>query len=136
MAFVQKFRKLCNTSKQPTTNHQQPTTNHSPMNCIVIYDIPSNRIRTKVADICLDYGLNRIQYSAFAGDLARTHQQELIQRAHKRLGKHEGRIFLYCVSEREWAQRLEVDQDGTANGAVAGEIAPAMPTRRKRLGAG
>lgn len=79
------------------------------MNCIVIYDIPSNRIRSKVADICLDYGLNRIQYSAFAGDLARTHQQELIGRAHKCLGKNDGRIYLYCVSEREWAQRLEIE---------------------------
>lgn len=80
------------------------------MNCIVIYDIPSNRIRTKIADICLDYGLNRIQYSAFAGDLARTHQQELMGRVLKRLGKQDGRVYLYCVSEREWAQRLELEQ--------------------------
>ena len=77
------------------------------MNCLVIYHIPNNRIRSKVADICMDYGLNRIQYSAFAGDLARTHQQELMKKVQGRLSRNAGRIFLYCVGEREWAQRLE-----------------------------
>jgi len=35
------------------------------MNCIVIYDIVDDGLRSKVADTCLDYGLARIQYSAF-----------------------------------------------------------------------
>jgi CRISPR-associated protein Cas2 len=81
------------------------------MNCILIYDIPSgakgNRIRTKIADACMDYGMNRIQYSAFAGNLARTHQEELFMKALKRLGKSPGKVFLYCIGEREWAQRFE-----------------------------
>jgi len=46
------------------------------MQCLVVYDIPDDRVRGKVADICLDYGLDRIQYSAFLGDLQRTHQEE------------------------------------------------------------
>ncbi|MCS7055904.1 MAG: CRISPR-associated endonuclease Cas2 [Thermoflexales bacterium] len=77
------------------------------MKCIVIYDITSTRIRNKIADLCMDYGLNRIQYSAFAGDLLRTHQEELIKRAAAKLGKHAGRIYLYCIGDREWGQRLE-----------------------------
>ena len=77
--------------------------------CIVIYDIVSDRIRNKVADICMDYGLNRIQYSAFAGDLLRTHQQELIKKARQKLGRSEGKVYLFCIAEPEWAQRLEVD---------------------------
>ena len=78
------------------------------MQCIVIYDIASDRVRNKVADICMDYGLNRIQYSAFAGDLLRTHQQELVKKARQRLGKSEGKVCLFCIGEREWTQRLEV----------------------------
>ena len=34
---------------------------------ILIYDIPDDRLRSKVADACLEYGLDRIQYSAFLG---------------------------------------------------------------------
>lgn len=77
------------------------------MNCLLIYDITDNRIRTKVADMCMDYGMNRIQYSAFVGDLQRTHQKELMKRAIAQLGKRPGKIYLYCIGEREWPLRLE-----------------------------
>ena len=43
------------------------------MQTLIVYDIPNDRIRGKIADVCLDYGLDRIQWSAFLGDLARTH---------------------------------------------------------------
>jgi CRISPR-associated protein Cas2 len=78
------------------------------MFCIVIYDIPSDRARIKVADVCMNYGLNRIQYSAFAGDLLRTHQEELVEKARKFLGRQPGKIYLYCIGQSEWDQRLEV----------------------------
>lgn len=77
------------------------------MNCLLIYDITDNRIRTKVADMCMDYGMNRIQYSAFVGDLQRTYQKELMKRAIAQLGKRSGKIYLYCIGEREWPLRLE-----------------------------
>ncbi len=84
--------------------------------CIVIYDIVSNRVRNKIADICMDYGLNRIQYSAFAGDLLRTHQEELMKQARHKLGKSAGKVYLFCIAEPEWARRLEVN---TAPGQTA-----------------
>ncbi|PJF46632.1 MAG: CRISPR-associated endonuclease Cas2 [Chloroflexi bacterium] len=77
------------------------------MRCIVVYDISDSRLRVKIADLCMDYGMNRIQYSAFAGDLLRTHQEELMKRAMAKLGKRAGRICLYCIGEREWSQRIE-----------------------------
>ncbi len=95
------------------------------MNCIVIYDITSTRIRNKIADLCMDYGLNRIQYSAFAGVLLRTHQEELIKRAAARLGKHAGRIYLYCIGEREWQQRLEHVSKGDSQAPAEGGPRPA-----------
>lgn len=85
------------------------------MNCILIYDIPSgakgNRIRKKIADACMDYGMNRIQFSAFAGDLLRTHQEELFAKVKRRMGQSAGKIFLVCIGEREWVQRLESVKD-------------------------
>lgn len=97
------------------------------MNCLVIYDIPSNRVRDKVADACMDYGMNRIQFSAFAGDLLRTHQEELAQKAQRLLGRNEGKVYLYCIGEREWADRLEVVVEAKQDGA--GESRPEQQSR-------
>jgi CRISPR-associated protein Cas2 len=100
------------------------------LNCIVIYDIPSNRARGKVADACMDYGMNRIQFSAFAGDLLRAHQEELILKARRLLGKNEGKVYLYCIGEGEWDKRLEVivePKKKAPPGPAAGQDAAAPP---------
>jgi CRISPR-associated protein Cas2 len=78
------------------------------MKVLLIYDIPNDKIRNKVADLCLDYGLDRIQYSAFQGELRRTHQEELVMRIKKRLGKQAGDVRLFPICEKDWAIRLEV----------------------------
>lgn len=80
------------------------------MRCLLIYDIPDDRRRSKVADACLDYGLDRIQYSAFTGDISRNHQEELFARLGKILGKKSGNIRLIPVCARDWADCLELDQ--------------------------
>lgn len=75
------------------------------MQCLLVYDISDDGRRTKVADVCLDYGLDRIQYSAFLGDLAVTHQEELMLKLKKVLGKKEGNIQLFPLCARDWAAR-------------------------------
>jgi CRISPR-associated protein Cas2 len=82
------------------------------MKTILVYDIPHDGTRTKIADFCLDYGLDRIQYSAFQGDLNRTHQEELILKIGERLGKREGKVQLFTICEKDWEQRLEIVQAG------------------------
>ncbi len=77
------------------------------MRCLLIYDIPNDRIRTKVADICLDYGLDRIQYSAFWGNLSRNHQEELVMKIQKRAGDHACKVLLIPICARDWDERLE-----------------------------
>lgn len=52
---------------------------------LTIYDIENDRIRTKVSEACKDYGLQRIQYSAFLGDLNRGRRDELLLRLRKTL---------------------------------------------------
>ncbi len=44
---------------------------------LVIYDCEDDRVRTQVSECCLDYGLARIQYSAFRGKLSRSMREEL-----------------------------------------------------------
>ncbi len=78
---------------------------------LVIYDIPNDRLRAKVADACLDYGLDRIQFSAFLGRLRRTHQQELMLRIGRLLKKAEGNVQLIPIGEAEWERRIEVGCD-------------------------
>ncbi len=80
------------------------------MPVLVIYDIPHDGTRNKVADCCLDYGLDRIQYSAFAGELSRTHQEELMIKIRRRVGKHGAKVYIITVSADDWARRLILEQ--------------------------
>ncbi len=87
------------------------------MQCLVVYDISDDARRTKVADVCLDYGLDRIQYSAFLGDLAVTHQEELMLKLKKVLGKKEGNIQLFPLCARDWAARKVIVNEGPGDKA-------------------
>lgn len=77
---------------------------------LVIYDIPHDGTRSKVADCCLDYGLDCIQYSAFAGELSRTHQEELMIKIKRRVGKRAAKVYIVTVSADDWARRLILEQ--------------------------
>ena len=82
------------------------------MNCLLIYDIPDDRARGKVADACLDYGLDRLQYSAFAGDISRNLQEELFKKVTKLLGKRPGNIQLIPICATDWGQRRVKENRG------------------------
>jgi len=75
--------------------------------CLVVYDITNDSIRTKVADDCLDYGLSRIQLSAFLGNLSRAHQQELLHKVRRRIGKTPGRVAVFPLCDTDFRMRLE-----------------------------
>lgn len=80
------------------------------MQCLLIYDIPDDKARKKIADACLDYGLERIQYSAFAGDLSRAHQRALFGEIRVRLGRKPGNVQLFPLDERSWNGRRTIDR--------------------------
>lgn len=81
------------------------------MHVLVIYDITHDGARTKVADACLDYGLDRIQYSAFSGDLSRNHQEELWLRIGHLIRSVGGKVWLMPIGEKEWDKRMEMEYD-------------------------
>ncbi len=81
------------------------------MKVLLVYDISNDRVRGKVADFCLDYGLDRIQYSAFLGDLGRNRQEELMLKIEEQLGDHSGKIQLYPICSKDWRARIEIIQE-------------------------
>jgi len=82
---------------------------------LLIYDIPDDVVRSRVADICLDYGLLRIQYSAFFGELTVNHQEELLFKLRRRAGRFPCNIQLFPIGERELRLRRIIHvPDGTS----------------------
>jgi len=72
----------------------------------VIYDIVEDKTRTRIADACLDFGLTRVQYSAFAGMLNRNRREELFLRLRNILGDEAGKILMQPVCEKDVVQML------------------------------
>lgn len=77
---------------------------------ILIYDIEDDKLRTRAADICLNYGLERIQFSAFFGKLNRNRRQELSLRLQRELGAKSGRIRIIPVCEQDLREMWVLDQ--------------------------
>lgn len=85
------------------------------MKCIVIYDIVEDKIRNKIADTCMDFGLQRIQYSAFFGELSHNQKETLFKKVKRLIGEKEGNIQIYPVCEKDLALKMEyiVKKDGS-----------------------
>ncbi|MCL4880277.1 MAG: CRISPR-associated endonuclease Cas2 [Anaerolineae bacterium] len=84
------------------------------MHILLVYDIVKDRQRAKVATVCLDYGLDRIQYSAFAGQLSRTHQEEIMMRIEAIVGESPASVHLYPIDEKAWQRRLRIENEVAA----------------------
>lgn len=73
----------------------------------VVYDIEDDRIRGRIANACKDYGLERIQYSAFCGPLDASRRSELSARLADTLGKDIGKVLVLPVCEKDVRARRE-----------------------------
>lgn len=78
------------------------------MMTIVIYDISDDKVRMTVAAACLDYGLDRIQFSAFSGNLSRNYQEALMMKIRRRVGRKPASVQLFTICAEDWARRIEV----------------------------
>jgi len=77
---------------------------------VLIYDIENDRLRTRIADACMDYGLERIQFSAFFGKMNRNRRQELALRLKNELGNESGRVRIIPVCEQDLKDMWVLDQ--------------------------
>lgn len=75
---------------------------------ILVYDIVEDGIRAKIATACEDYGLDRVQYSVFAGRLTRNMQEQLMLRIDSLLIKGHGNVRLIPIGKKEWEEQMEV----------------------------
>ncbi|MEM1689892.1 MAG: CRISPR-associated endonuclease Cas2 [Candidatus Hadarchaeales archaeon] len=67
---------------------------------LVIYDISSDDIRTKLANRLFDYGLQRIQYSAFKGELNAHDREVLVKELPKFVEGERDSIYVIPLCER------------------------------------
>jgi CRISPR-associated protein Cas2 len=81
---------------------------------LVIYDIPSDKLRGAVAEACKDYGLERIQWSAFLGALNHNRREELEARMRRTLGRAAGNVQFFPLCEKDLRLRREVANRKTA----------------------
>jgi len=77
---------------------------------VLIYDIEDDRLRSRASDVCLNYGLERIQFSAFFGKLNRNRRQELALRLQREMGQESARIRIIPVCEQDLKEMWVFDQ--------------------------
>ena len=82
------------------------------MKVLVIYDISEDKIRNKVAEVCKDYGLARIQWSAFFGKLSTNRREELFMKLTKTLKSNDGIIQLFPICSKDLNLKQEIDNGG------------------------
>lgn len=97
---------------------------------VLIYDVEDDRIRTRVSEICLDYGLERIQYSAFFGRLNRNRRQELALRLQRECGDESARIRIVPVCEDDLKDMWLFDQYRRDADELAVRARPALKILR------
>lgn len=107
----------------------------------MMYDVPDDRLRVRIATICEDYGMQRIQYSTFVGPMSRNRQEEAFMKIARRVGKQEANVLLLAICDKDLAMRkhLVVAKDAAvAEPTVAPEPEPraggAGPRRRRERG--
>jgi CRISPR-associated protein Cas2 len=77
----------------------------------VIYDVDDDRVRYRMSETCLDYGLERIQFSAFLGTLTANERQELALRLERDLAavsSAAGRVYMQPVCETDRAAGRQI----------------------------
>jgi CRISPR-associated protein Cas2 len=75
---------------------------------LVMYDIEDDRVRYRVSEACLDFGLERIQFSVFRGKLNRNKREELLMRLTDMLGDEPGKILIQPMCEDDCKSALEL----------------------------
>ncbi|MHA2641781.1 MAG: CRISPR-associated endonuclease Cas2 [bacterium JZ-2024 1] len=76
---------------------------------LVVYDISDTNIRARIAEACRDFGLERIQKSAFRGFLTATDRKELFERLKTLVARSSGRVLMVPVCQDDWAKAFAVE---------------------------
>lgn len=72
---------------------------------LLIYDIESNRIRAKVAQACQEQGMERVQFSAFWGELSENECEQLLLECQEIIGDEPARIHILPLCKTCFSRR-------------------------------
>ena len=93
---------------------------------LVAFDVPCDKARRRVGEICKDYGLKRAQWSVFEGPMSRNRREELSARVTQLLEDAEGggRAAIFPVGKQEasWAWRLTTSGAAVKGGPTAARV--------------
>jgi CRISPR-associated protein Cas2 len=68
----------------------------------IIYDIVDDKIRSKVAKICKQYGLQRVQYSVFLGKLEMNRFDEIAEVILDLIDEEVDRVYVFPFSQNNF----------------------------------
>ncbi len=74
----------------------------------VIYDISSDKDRTKIAKRCQEFGLQRIQKSVFLGDLPPQRADEIAEFSRELINEKTDAVFILPCCEADFEKRIVV----------------------------
>lgn len=87
----------------------------------VIYDISSDKARKKIASICLQMGLYRVQKSVFLGVLVHSQRDALIKHVEMLFDPDTDRVYFSPLCEQD-AQRIWTLGEGFHRELVADKV--------------
>jgi CRISPR-associated protein Cas2 len=68
----------------------------------VVYDIVADKIRNRVAKICKNYGLYRVQKSAFLGDLNRNEIDEIVLQCKDITDEGKDSVYIFPMCDEDF----------------------------------
>lgn len=80
------------------------------MICWVMYDIRNNKVRSKVAKICEQMGLNRVQYSVFLGTLEASRKDSLQIQIEEFIDEKKDSVYIFPMSKDELRETVLLGQ--------------------------
>jgi len=68
----------------------------------VIYDVSDDKIRGKIAKFCNEYGLYRVQKSAFLGDLNKNTKDELLLKCKEITDEETDSVYIFPMCDDDF----------------------------------
>ena len=86
------------------------------MKVLVVYDIANDSLRNKIAEILKDFGLMRIQKSAFIGYLSSQERKDLEKGLSRKSLEGNDRIDIFPICDRDLRFHSRIKHDGVYYG--------------------
>ena len=87
----------------------------------ILYDVSNNKARTKIAKACKQYGLERVQKSAFLGKLQPNRFDELAAQCEDLIDEETDKVYLFPFCQEDF-RKIKVMGQGFDKELVNDEL--------------